>query len=299
MILPKGNPLIEKITLPFSDINIMVQNLESQGFTGYALLEIFKTEGVMFFTHGENIRAIEIDESESKESKIKVLKPARLINKVKNKEIPVSTYVLSAQIVSVLSNLFSFEPLYKEYEVKKKEFKKVLSALEADNITGILEVITKAANHVLLIDHGKIVTDSFANEYGQILCGLDAVNDFLDVIFREGARINVFAEKADEIEFKKRTVQEDLEKERQLIAKTMGGLIKSADTVKVEEHLVKEWGLKPSSTFTVEAESPDGKIYTLKCSGGRNIGVNLSIGAALMRKMNIKDGDLINVRPVS
>lgn len=299
MILPRGNPLIEKITLPYSDINIMIQNLETQGFTGYVLLEIFKTEGVIFFSHGESIRALEIEESESKEAKIKVLKNARLINKVKNKEIPVSSYVLSAQIVSVLSTLFAFESLYKEYEVKKKEFKKVLSALEADNITGILEVITKQVSHVLLIDHGKIVTDSFANEYGQILCGIDTVNDFLDIIFREGARINVFAEKADEIEFKKRTIQEEIEKERQLIAKTMGGVFKAADTVKVEEHLVKEWGLKPTGTFQVEAETPDGKIYALKCSGGKNLGVNISIAPALMKKMNVKDGDLVNVRPIS
>lgn len=299
MILPRGNPLIEKITLPYSDINIMIQNLEAQAFTGYVLLEVFKTEGVIFFSHGESTRALEIEEAESKESKIKVLKNARLINKVKNKEVPVSSYVLSAQIVSVLANLFAFESLYKEYEVKKKEFKKVLGALEADNITGILEVITKQANHVLLIDHGKIVTDSFANEYGQILCGIDVVNDFLDIIFREGARINVFAEKSDEIEFKKRTIQEEIEKERQLIAKTMGGVFKAADTVKVEEHLVKEWGLKPAGTFQVEAETPDGKIYALKCSGGKNLGVNLSIAPALMKKMNVKDGDLINVRPIA
>jgi hypothetical protein len=295
LILPKGNPLIEKINLPFTDINTMIQNLESQGYTGYVLLEIFKVEGVIFFSHGEVIRAIEVEEG-----KTKVLKSARLLNKVKSKEVPVSSYVLSPQIVSVLSTLFTFEPLYKDYEVKKKEFKKVLSALEADNITGILEVGTKEANHVLLIDHGKIVTDSFANEYGQILCGLDAVNSFLDIIFREGARINVFAEKADEIEFKKRTIQEELEKERQLIAKTMGGAIfKSADTVKIEEYLVKEWGLKPAASFSVEAETADGKIYTLKCSGAKHLGNYMSIGGALMKKMNIKDGDMLNVRPIA
>jgi hypothetical protein len=273
----------------------MIQNLEQQGFTGYVLLEVFKAEGIIFFSHGEIIRAIEIEDG-----KTKVLKSARLINKVKNKEVPSSSYVLSSQIVSVLSTLFAFESLYKDYEVKKKEFKKVLSTLEADNITGILEVITKEATHVLLIDHGKIVTDSFANEYGQILCGLDAVNNFLDIIFREGARINVFAEKADEIEFKKRTVQEELEKERQLIAKTMGGgVFKAADTVKIEEFLVKEWSLKPAATFQVEAETADGKIYTLKCSGQKHLGNYISIANALMKKMNIKDGDLINVRPIA
>jgi hypothetical protein len=295
--LPKGNPLIEKITLPFSDINIMIQNLEQQGFTGYVLLEVFKAEGIIFFSHGEIIRALELEEG-----KVKVLKSARLLNKVKNKEVPTNSYVMSAQIISVLSNIFAFEPLYRDYEVKKKEFKKVLSTLEADNITGILEVMTKEAGHVLLIDHGKIVTDSFANEYGQVLCGLDAVNNFLDVIFREGARINVLAEKADEIEFKKRTIQEELEKERQLIAKTQGGALasfKSSDSVKIEEYLVKEWGLKPSATFGVEAETAEGKIFTLKCSGSRNLGNYISIGSALMKKMNIKDGDLINVRPVA
>lgn len=292
MILPKGNPLIEKITLPYTDINIMIQNLEQQGFTGYVMLENFKIEGILFFSHGEIVRTLEIEDM-----KIKVLKSARLINKIKNKEIPVSSYVLSSQIISVLSTLFAFEFLYKDYEVKKKEFKKVLGALETDNITGFLEVVTREASHVLLIDHGKIVTDSFANEYGQILCGLDAVNSFLDIIFREGARINVFAEKADEIEFKKRTIQEELEKERQLIIKTMGGYFKSPDTVKVDESFVKEWGLKPAGIFQLEVETPDGKIYTLKCQGQKNLSNYLSIASALMKKMNIKDGDLVNARP--
>ncbi|MDQ7822103.1 MAG: hypothetical protein RDV48_04845 [Candidatus Eremiobacteraeota bacterium] len=294
MLLPKGNPLIEKITLPFTDINTMIQNLEQQGFTGYVLMEIFKTEGVIFFSHGEIIRALEIEDP-----KIKVLKSARLINKVKSKEVPVSSYVLSPQIVSVLSTIFAYDYQYKDYEVKKKEFKKVLSALEADNITGILQVIIKDADHMLLIDHGKIVTDSFANEYGQILCGLDAVNSFLDIIFKEGARINVLAEKADEIEFKKRTVQEELEKERQLIAKTMGGFIKAADTVKIEEHLMKEWGIKTTATITIEVETADGKIYTLKTSAAKHLGGYLSLAGQLMKKMNVKDGDFVNVRPIA
>lgn len=293
MILPKGNVLIEKVILPFADINIMLNNLEQQGFTGYVLLEMYKTYGAVFFSHGEIIRAAEIEDS-----KARVCKLARVLNKVKNKEVAVSSYVLSPQIVSVIASLFAFEPLYLDYEVKKKEFKKVLSILEADNISGILEIMTRDTSTYLLIDHGKIIMDSFAKEYGQILCGMEGVNHFLETIFREGGRINVFAERAEIIESKKKAAQEEIEMEKQLIARPEGGYFKSAETVKVDEYIIREWGLKTTATLNVELEAPDGHVYNLKCSAGKKLGGYVAFTVAMMKRLKIREGDLVNVKPV-
>jgi hypothetical protein len=220
----------------------------------------------------------------------------KILNRVKNKEAAVSTYVLSSQIVQVLSCIFAFEGMYENYQVKKKDFKKVLSSLESENITGIVHLTMRDSSRFILMEKGKIVTDSFAQEYGQIVCGLDAVNKLLDQVLNEGATINVFAAKSDEIEEKKRIVQEEAEMEKQLIVRPEGGMFK-ADTVKVDEHLVREWGFKPGSTFDVEIETPDGRSFSMKCQAGRRVGGYINLPVAIMKKLKVRDGDLVNVRP--
>lgn len=293
MILPRGNPLIEKKSLPFPDINVMVTNLQQQSFTGYVKLELPKGDGVIFCTHGAINRSIEMEESNNK-----VQPMARLLNKIKKKEVNISTYVLSTRIVGVLSLIFSFQPLYLDYEVKQKELKKVMTTLETDKYTGIIEVVTRDGTSYMLIDRGELVTDSFASEYGQIICGNEAVSRFLNFVSEDGAVINIYAEKQEEIDEKLKTIHEDLEKIKQLIAREEKGFFKAGDTFWVDEFLVQDWKVESSKNLQIEVETPDGSIHIVKGAVGKKLGGYITATASYLKKLKLKEGDLVSVKPI-
>jgi len=281
------------VTLPFPDINIMLTNLEQQGFTGYVKLELYKLDGILFFSHGAMVRSVEVDEAG-----VHPYPQSRVLNRVKRKEVPVSTYILSSQVVGVLSSLFAFQPLYLDYQVGKKELKKVLNNLEAENYTGILEVVCREGTVYILIDRGKLITDNFTKEYGQILCGSEAMSSFLDAVYKSGAVINVYAEKAQDIDSKRRALEEEMEKIKQLIVKVETGLFKGADIAKVDEYITREWGIKPGVTFSVEVEAPDGTLYEVKCTSAKKVGGYINLPGSSMKKIKLKSGDLVSIRPL-
>jgi len=290
--LPKGNPLIERVTLPFPDINIMINNLEEQGFTGYARMELYRLEGVVFFLHGGIIRAMEIGDNS-----VQVFPYQRVMNKVKKKEVPVSTYILASQMVGVLSNCFAFQPVYQDHPLKKKEWEKVHKTLEEESYTGVIDLKVRDTSHSLILDRGKIFTDNFTREYGQILCGTEAVHELLARINRDGATLGVMAEKAQEIEARKQIVQQELERIRQLIVKGETGIFRSKDELKVEEGIMREWGVSAKS-FNVEVELPDGDLIEARCSAGRKLGGYIAVPAQVMKKYNLNDGEVLSVRPM-
>lgn len=292
MVLPKGNPLIEKVTLPFPDINIMMNNLEQQGFTGFIKLELYKMDSAIFYSQGTIVRAMEIDESNTKVQPI-----ARILNRLKKKEVSTSTYILSPRIISVLALMFAFQPLYLDYEVKQKELKKVMGTLEADNYTGIIEVISRDGTLYLMIDQGELVTDHFAQEFGTIICGTDSVSKFLDFVSKEGAVINIFAEKQDEIDSKKALIEEELEKIKQLIVREEKGFFKPGDTFWVDEYIVQEWGLRNVRSLNIELETPEGVVQIVKGSVQKKLGGYISATQNYLKKLKLKEGDLVSIKP--
>ncbi|MBI3925904.1 MAG: hypothetical protein HY319_10225 [Armatimonadetes bacterium] len=273
----------------------MLSNLEQDAFTGYVSLKMEGGDGFVFFSRGTVVRAVETQNSE-----FKVRMLPRILNKVKQvSEVATSSYVLSSNIVEVLSALFAFKPLYIDYQVKRKELKKVLTNLEHDEMSGVLEVREAEQSLVyLLLERGNLVTDRFTSSYGDIVCGTEEVSSLLDHIHKNGAMIQVYAEKAHEIENKKRMIEEDLEKIRQLIVKSESGMFRDKETIKVAEEIVREWGLDVKSTFRVEVETGSGDLYSYKCQGARKLGGYASLHTMMLNSMGVKDGDLVNVRPL-
>lgn len=296
MQIPKGNPLIEETPLSFADISTMLTNLEQDAFTGYVRLDLTGSQGLVFFSHGTMLRALELDPAGGN-TQVHLL--PRLLNRIKGQDVPTSTYVLSTQIAGVLSNAFAFQPLYRDYEVRRKELKKVLNNLEAGEYSGILKMATRDGAQYLLMDRGELVTDRFIREYGQILCGTSAVSRLLDQVHKNGAAINVYAEKFAEIEVRRRHAEEELDKIKQLIARQDSGFFRAGDVVKVDEYIVREWGLDPKATFNIEVEAPDGSLYEYKCQSARKMGGYAGLAPAMIKRMGIKEGDLLTIRPLS
>ncbi|MFP4498146.1 MAG: hypothetical protein ACLFQV_08040 [Vulcanimicrobiota bacterium] len=294
MVLPKGNPLIEDLKLNFPDINVMMNNLEQQSFTGYLKFDL--NTGiiiVIFYKHGVITRAVEI-----KDDAINVQPQSRLLNKLKGEEVNVSTYIVSPRIVDVVESNFAFQPLYLDYDVRERELKKVMTTLEESAYTGFIEFDSKEEKLYILIDRGEILTDFFASRFGDIVAGTGAVSDFLNQVSSEGAVINVYAEKQDEIEAKKHQKDEELEKIKQLLVKEEKGFFKAGDIFWIDEYILQEWGLRNVKTFNLELEAPDGSLYIVKSQPSKRLGGYISTIANNMKKHNLQEGDLVSVRPV-
>lgn len=294
MLIPRGNVLFEKQSLPYSDINVLYGNLEQQGFTGFVKLDNDGAEDYLFFSHGQFLRALEQDDAH-----MRVMTRPRILNKIKG-DVPTSVYILDSSMVNVLSLSFAFQPLYRNVEVRKKEFKKIRDQLESDEQTGILQMNSRGdgASYHLLVDRGRLVFSNFAPAYGQIMCGLEDVSRFIEHIGKSGAQLNVFAEKAPEIESKRRDIEERLERVKVLLAKTQTGFFVKDDLVSVDEYIVREWGIRPSGAFPLELELPDGTIVNVKCQASKKLGGYVAIPAKLMKKIGLRDSDALSVQPI-
>lgn len=294
MVIPRGNVLFERESLPYSDINILMSNLEQQGFTGFIKLEAGGPEVYLFFAHGQFLRALEVDETGAR-----INTRARVLNRIKG-DVPTSVYVFASQQTQVLASLFAFQPLYRNVEVRKKELKKIRDHMESDEQTGVLELQTREGRHYLLLDQGKIVFNHFSPFYGDVMCGVEEVNRLFDTVGKDGGSLTVYAEKASEIETKRRELEEELERVKVLLAKTESGGIffKAGDMVRVDEYIVREWGVRTSGSFQIEMETPDGNIYTLPCQPAKKLGGYISVPAKFMKKLQLRDSDPLSVRPI-
>ncbi len=292
MLIPRGNVLFEKISLAYSDINTLYTNLEQQGFTGYIKIDSGATEDLLFFSHGQFLRAIEHDDGHDR-----VMTRPRILNRIKS-DVPVSVYILPAAMVGVMSLAFAFQPMYRNVEVRKKEFKKIRDQLESDEHSGIVQVNTRDGSHYLIVDRGKTVYDNFAHAYGSILCGLEDVGRFLEYIGKNGAQVNVFAEKGYEIERKRREVEERLERVKVLLARTQSGWFVKDDMVGVDDYIVREWGVRATEPFGVEIELADGTVYSVKCQASKKLGGYVAIPSKLMKRMGLRDSDALSVQPI-
>jgi len=293
-LIPPGNALFEREVLSYEDVNILSNNLEAQSFTGVLQLH-GGTDGVFFFSNGKFLRAMEAEE----ELRLRVVGRSRLVNRIKG-EVLASAYVLSPASVNVLSLCFAFQPLYRGMEVRKKELKMIRNQLESDEQTGLLEFQLGGGVRYLLLDHGRFVFDSFANAYGDILCGLEGVTRLVEQINTEGAVLSVYSEKAAEIERQRRMVEEELEKVKVLTVRTesgFGGMFAKEDTIKVDEYIVREWGLT-TMPFDVELEMPDASVFVTHCVAAKKLGSYLTMSVKLMKKLGLADGDPISVGPV-
>lgn len=292
MVIPRGNVLFEKQSLPYADINVLYGNLEQEGFTGFVKLDNDTVQDFLFFNHGQFLRVVEQDEASAR-----VMALTRVLNRVKG-DVSVSVYVLPSTMVNVLSLAFAFQPVYRNVEIRKKEFKKIREQMESDEQTGVLEINSREATVYLLIDRGKIVFNNFAPAYGQIVCGLEDVNRFLDYVGKSGAQLNVYAEKAGDIEVKRRESEERLERVKVLLAKTQGGLFKNEKSVEIDEYIIREWGLRSATSTGLEIELPDGAVITVTGQAAKKVGGYVLIPAKMMKKIGLRDGDALSVQPI-
>jgi len=293
--LPIGNALFERRNLNIVDINILVDNLINNKFSGYIAFweNNQKMKGGFFFCDGTIKNAIELDEN----GNIKLIKNPRLLNKIKIRNYYTSVYILSARISEILASSYIYDYIYRDFDIKKKDFKKILSSIELDSLSGFAVIDHRGNSYELVFSHGKIVADSFASEYGRIICQSDKIEAFIGDVMNNGARLNFFGEKDENIDEKDALARQKLESEKELKVKKMGGFIKAADSVKVDELCFKDWGIKPSVTISVDIETSDGNVHNIKCTSGKNMIGTVMLPDVLIKKYGVPEGETIYIKP--
>ena len=288
--------MIENTALYYQDVDTMIQNLMADAFTGFVKVDLEDSDGFLFYVEGQAIRGIQ----QTRQGECKVHRPERLLGVVQAlSQVPTSSYILSPRLCNVLANSFTFKPLYKDYTVKRKELKKVLTNLEHDEFSGILQFDTQEGRVSVLLEHGEPVHDQFAHHYGQILCGRDAITGLFEWVHANGSTIQVYAEKANEIENKRRRIDEDLAKLKQVIVKAASGLFGVAkEAIRVDEEAAREWGLDLKSNFLVVIETMDGRRHEgIKAQSSKRKGETIEVGAIVMKQCGLQDGQSVLVFP--
>lgn len=295
MILPRGNPLIEDIKLGYTDINIMMNNLEQEGFSGYILFDYSGGKTIFFFLHGGIINTLEVKDEAGEVYDAQLA--AKFFNRIRKIEANVSVYILTPNMASVLSNVYLFNPLYKNHETGKKELMLILNEIEENSYTGFLSALGQDGLTYVVFDKGKLVIDNFAEKAGQIICSSEKIHSFFDYITGENGKIFFYAQAQKIIDSRKKEIQKKLNRIKQLIIKGEVRFIGKSDLVKIDEYIVREWGIK-SASFTIEVESTDGKTYKLEASAGKKLGGYAAFSNSLIKKLNFKEGDLVNISPI-
>ena len=296
MRLPKGNPLLEDQSLNANDIQMMVENLRTDQFTGYVHLEIGSTEGFAFLNRGDVVRAIEAPNGE--EATVRNWSRILTLSRQKS-EVKTSVYVVSPTAVDVLGSMFAFKHRYQNHRLQSKEMKPLLTSFEQDAFCGLLVVEDGPASQYLVFDRGNVVTDRFIGCYGEIVCGNDEVTALLDRLHNQGATVQAYGDSSGGIESEKARAESDLDKIKQLIVKEKSGVFRADDVLKLAEDIVRDWGGDVKQSFTVCVETEFGHIHLWKCQAGRKLAGHAEIHPKMARKMGISEGDMVNVWPES
>lgn len=274
----------------------MLENLLADRFAGLVQLRLSSGVGFFVLRDGNILRALE----STSRGQLLARLPARIYGLMHQRAtVEVSVYVLSESMISIFCSSFAFATMMPDKRIERRELKRVLSDLEDKRQTGFMRVVGPDGFAYLLIDDGVIVTERFAERYGDIVCGPAQVSAVLDHVHENGSRVFIRAEEGSEIARKTEAVNDDLGRIRQLTLKKASALFRSAEEVKLSEEVFREWGLDSKSQFEVELETTDGRMHKYKCrSGSSRLGNRVEVHSNMLKDMNANEGDLVNVRPI-
>lgn len=287
----------EGVLLTGSDLRTMVDNLCADGFSGYVKFELSPGKhAYVFVANGDQVRAFEMTEARGD---VKVAKPDRLMNMAGgNGRVLAWSYILSGRLANVLGNSFAFKPLYRDYQVKKKELKKVLDNMTHDNHSGFLQFDLSDGRAVVVLEKGEPIHDQFISQYGEVLCGREVITNLFDYVYSQGAVVHVFAEKYHELENRSRRANDDLDKMIQLTVKAVGGMFASKDTLNLDLEYARGWGFNAKSTFQIAVEDMDGRMLgTYKAKGVSKKNLNLEIPQKIVTELGLQESQEVTVYP--
>jgi len=138
ILLPRGNPVKEKIDPSKVNLAEALKKLKGGGFTGYLRFETGEGTGIVIFEKGRLISAL----FEGKERLVAYDALARIFSASLATRSTLDIYRLSADLAMSVHALLHGDVLYKGQELKLLDIRTLLGKLKEDQINGCLRIYT-------------------------------------------------------------------------------------------------------------------------------------------------------------
>jgi len=145
ILLPRGNPVKEKIDPSKVNLAEALKKLKAGGFTGYLRFDTGEGTGIVIFEQGRLISAL----FEGKERLVAYDALSKIFSASLASRSTLDIYRLSADLSMSTHALLHGDVLYKGQELKLLDIKSLLGKLKEDAINGCLRIYT--ADRIALI----------------------------------------------------------------------------------------------------------------------------------------------------
>ena len=139
ILLPRGNPVKERIDPGKVNLPDALRKLQGGGFTGYLRFDTRAGTGVLIFQTGKLISALFVADGERLIAYDAI---ARIFDHALAGNALLDIYKLSPELALSIHALLHGEVLYKGQELKLIDIRALLAKLKADQISGCLRIYT-------------------------------------------------------------------------------------------------------------------------------------------------------------
>ena len=152
ILLPRGNPVREKVNPGKINLPDALGKLQKSGFTGYLRFDTINGTGVIIFTSGKLISALFEGQSENLIAYDAI---ARIFELSLDGKANLDIYKLSPDLAMSIHALLHGEVLYKGQELKLIDIKALLGKLKTDKMSGCLRIYTNEKIALIFYRNGN------------------------------------------------------------------------------------------------------------------------------------------------
>lgn len=139
ILLPRGNPVREKVNPGKINLPEALGKLQKSGFTGYLRFDTVNGTGIVIFTTGKLISALFDGDNENLIAYDAI---ARIFELSLDGKANLDIYKLSSDLAMSVHALLHGQVLYKGQELKLIDIKALLGKLKEDKLSGCLRIYT-------------------------------------------------------------------------------------------------------------------------------------------------------------
>jgi len=256
ILLPRGNPVREKVNPGKINMPDALGKLHKSGFTGYLRFEAAAGTGVIIFSSGKLISALYEDRSDRLIAYDAI---ARIFELALAGVLVLDIYKLSTELAMSIHALLHGNTLYKGQELKLIDIKALLGKLKQDKMSGCLRIYTNEKIALIFYKDGNPL-GFFHDGSTDIETKAD---DSMSVAKLPGAKVDVLSSGgADEIDLADLMASADLgalwKKAQEVLVKDKQSKQQAENRDKVLAH--KERRIRLHTMLRGAAEKHIGKI---------------------------------------
>jgi chemotaxis signal transduction protein len=193
ILLPRGNPVKEKIDPGRINLPDALRKLRSGSFSGYLRFDAASATGIIIFEQGRLISAL-YEEGESRQIAVAAL--ARIFALSLEGGTNLDIFRLSSDLALSIYTLLHGHLLYRGQEIKLIDIKALLGQMKAEQLSGCLRIYTQ--EHIALIFYRQGNPLGFFHDGSTDL--ETTADTSMSVARLPGAKIDVLTTTADEEE---------------------------------------------------------------------------------------------------